>query len=68
MQGCDYVASKYVFLPSGFWWLNNKMSQFIANGATIQQVSTRVNGGNPANGLSDRIYYYNRAKSIFKVI
>lgn len=61
MEGVEYVASKYIFAPSGFWWANNEISEYIANGATIEQVSTRVNGANPANGLSDRIYYYQRA-------
>ena len=64
MEGVDYVANTYPFSSAGFWWMNNKMSKFIANGATIQQVSTRVNGANPANGLSDRIKYYERAKVV----
>jgi predicted chitinase len=63
-QGVNYVADKYPVSSAGFWWRNNEMSQYIANGATVEQVSTRVNGANPANGLDDRIYYYNRAKDV----
>ena len=65
-QGVNYVAANYPASSAGFWWRNNNMSQYIADGATVQQVSTRVNGANPANGLSDRIYYYERAKEVIK--
>lgn len=61
-QGANYVADRYPVSSAGFWWKSNDMSRYIAKGATVQQVSTRVNGANPANGLSDRVYYYNRAK------
>jgi predicted chitinase len=63
-QGVDYVAERYPVSSGAFWWRNNNMSRFVANGATVEQVSTRVNGANPANGLSDRIYYYGRAKEV----
>ena len=66
MEGADYIAEYLPFTSSGFWWWNNGMSDYIAKGATVQQVSTRVNGANPANGLSDRIYYYERAKEVIK--
>ena len=62
MDGVDYVAEKYPVSSAGFWWKNNDMSRFIANGATVEQVTKRVNGG--YNGLSDRIYYYERAKVV----
>ena len=65
-QGVNYVAANYPASSAGFWWRNNNMSQYIADGATVQQVSTRVNGANPANGLADRIYYYERAKEVIK--
>jgi predicted chitinase len=63
-QGVDYVADKYSMSSAAFWWSNNNMSAYIADGATVEQVSTRVNGANPANGLADRIYYYGRAKEV----
>jgi predicted chitinase len=63
-QGVNYVATRYPVSSGAFWWRNNNMSQFVANGATVEQVSARVNGIHPANGLSDRIYYYERAKVV----
>jgi predicted chitinase len=63
-QGCDYVAANLAASSAAFWWKNNNMSAYIADGATVEQVSTRVNGANPANGLDDRIYYYERAKEV----
>jgi predicted chitinase len=68
MQGVDYVASKYFFLPSGFWWFNNEISDYINNkNATVEQVSARVNGKHPANGLQDRLFYFSRCKKIFSI-
>jgi len=63
-QGVDYVAEHYPISSAGFWWYNNNMSDFVASGATCRQVSARVNGWDPANGLADRIYYYERAKEV----
>jgi predicted chitinase len=66
-KGCSYVAAKYPCSSAAFWWRNNDMTNYIVNqGATIEQVSTRVNGANPANGLSERIRYYGRAKDVIK--
>jgi predicted chitinase len=61
MQGANYVASKYPFTSAGFWWYRNNMNSLVDSGASVSQVSTRVNGKSPANGLSERIAYYNRA-------
>lgn len=62
MEGWRYVSQAYLFLPSGFWWQNNKMNQLIDNGATVRQVTRRVNGG--FNGLSDRERYYRKALDV----
>jgi putative chitinase len=59
MQGCDYVAQTYPFSSAGFWWMNNGVSEAIANGADIYAVTRRVNGG--LNGIGDRIAYYSLA-------
>jgi len=68
MEGVDYVASIYPFASAGFWWWDNKMSEYINNeGADIYQVSTAVNGANPANGIEDRIYYYNKACNLLGI-
>lgn len=59
MEGWRYVNEKYLFLPSGFWWQNNKMNELCDRGATVEQVTRRVNGG--TNGLAERKRYYERA-------
>ncbi len=61
MQGASYVAAKYPITSAGFWWYNNNMNALVDGGASVSTVSTRVNGKSPANGLSERIAYYNRA-------
>lgn len=62
MDGADYVASKYPVSSAGFFWWKNGISDRVKNGATIEDTTRIVNGG--FNGLSDRIYYYNRAKDV----
>ncbi|MCT7979835.1 glycoside hydrolase family 19 protein [Laspinema olomoucense] len=59
MGGCDYVAKNYPFTSAGFWWKNNNMNQLCDRGATVAEVTRRVNGG--YNGLEDREYYYQQA-------
>ena len=63
MDGHSYVASVYPFTSAGFWWHNNKMNALIDNGASVEKVTRRVNGG--INGLSDRQEYYNKALKVF---
>jgi len=63
MEGVDYVAAKYPFTSAGFWWNNNNMNALCDSGATIEQVTLRVNGG--YNGLEDRQHYYSKACGIF---
>lgn len=58
-QGSSYVAANYPFIASGFWWHKNNMNALCDRGATVAQVTKRVNGG--YNGLKDRQYYYDRA-------
>jgi putative chitinase len=60
MNGVNYVAENYPFTISGFWWMTNKMNELCDSGATCRQVSARVNGRDPANGLADREKYYKR--------
>ena len=63
MEGVSYVASKYPWTSAGFWWYNNGMNRLCDNGASVETITRRVNGG--TNGLSQRIQYYNKACSIF---
>lgn len=61
MQGVDYVAERYPFAASGFWWQDNAINSFIDQGASCRQVSAKVNGKDPANGLAEREAYFTRA-------
>lgn len=61
MDGANYVAVRYPFTSAGYWWQQNGMNAVIDAGATVRQVSARVNGRDPANGLSDREAFYARA-------
>lgn len=58
MQGVDYVATKYPWSSAGFWWDAAGMNQLVDSGATVRQVTRRVNGG--YNGLEDRQALYQR--------
>ncbi|MEK9510929.1 MULTISPECIES: C39 family peptidase [Limnospira] len=59
MEGCDYMAEHYPFTSAGFWWHNNRMNELCDRGATVEEITLRVNGG--YNGLEDRHQYYNKA-------
>ena len=63
MEGCDYVAATYPFTSAGVWWTKNNMNALCDRGATVEQVTRRVNGG--LNGLADRKLYYNKALKYF---
>lgn len=72
MDGVDYVASVYPWTSAGRWWDNNNMNELINSGATCQQVSGKVNCGDPnvavskIRGLSDRQALYNKCLKILK--
>jgi len=61
-QGVDYVANRYPVSSAGYFWYSNGISDRVKNGATIEDTTRIVNGG--LNGLSDRVYFYNRAKEV----
>ena len=63
MQGYTYVAENHPWLSAGFWWHTNNMNTFIDGGATVEQVTRRVNGG--INGLADRQEMFRRASNIW---
>jgi putative chitinase len=59
MNGVGYVSTTYPFSSAGFWWHNNEMNDLCDRGASVEQVTERVNGG--FNGLADREAYYQQA-------
>lgn len=61
MEGVDYVAERYPFAASGFWWRDNGINALVDSGASCRQVSAKVNGKDPARGLKEREAYYARA-------
>lgn len=56
MEGANYIAEVLPFTSAGHWWMKNNMNPLCDSGATVEQVTKRVNGG--SNGLSDRKLYY----------
>ena len=64
MQGVKYVASKYPWTSAGFWWYNNGMNSLVDSGASVRQVTLRVNGG--TNGLAEREKYYQKCVQYIK--
>jgi putative chitinase len=61
MEGCKYVSTVYPFTSAGYWWHLNSMNVLVDQGATCRQISARVNGRDPANGLADREDYFSLA-------
>jgi predicted chitinase len=61
MDGAAYVATRYPFTSGGFWWHLNAINAFVDQSASCRQVSAKVNGRDPANGLADREAYFARA-------
>ena len=61
-QGVNYVASKYPWTSAGFWWHRNNMNALCDEGASVDRITLRVNGG--YNGLADRKYWYNRCVQV----
>jgi putative chitinase len=61
MDGAAYVSIRYPFTSAGFWWHLNAINAFVDQGASCRQVSAKINGRDPANGLADREAYFARA-------
>ena len=54
--GSVYTSKVYPATISGFWWMKNSMNDYIDSGATLEQVTKRINGG--FNGILERRKYY----------
>lgn len=61
-----YVETNYPFTSSGFWWESNQMNEYVDQGATCRQVSTKINGFDPADGLIDRLAYYEITRRVLR--
>jgi predicted chitinase len=67
MDGAAYVSARYPFTSAGFWWHLNAINAFVDQGANCRQVSAKVNGRDPANGLADREACFARAVAAIPV-
>ena len=63
MEGVNYVSITYPFTSGGFWWYKNNMNALCDRGATVEEITRRVNGG--LNGLAQREAYYKKALKFF---
>ena len=63
MEGVSYVSSKYPWTSAGYWWKSHGLNSLCDNGASVDVITKRVNGG--YNGLAERKKYYQRACNIF---
>ena len=57
MEGVEYVSTKYPFTSGGFFWYRRSMNALCDHGATVKEVTKRVNGG--YRGLAQREAYTN---------
>ena len=64
MEGVDYVAAKYPWTSAGFWWHLNKMNDRCEKGASVEEITKKVNGG--TKGLASRTTWYNLACQVFQ--
>ncbi|MCR3758752.1 FG-GAP repeat protein [Clostridium felsineum] len=65
MIGFSYTINNYnPWELSGFWWKTNGLNELVDSGASVEQVTRKVNGG--YNGLSLRKQYYNECCDIIK--
>ncbi|NOU79772.1 RHS repeat protein [Paenibacillus sp. LMG 31459] len=62
--GAEYVAENYAWRAAGFWWDDNNMNKLVDSGASVTQVTRRVNGG--TNHLANRQKYYALAKKVIR--
>jgi putative chitinase len=63
MQGVKYVSANYPWTSAGFWWHDHSMKALCDQGASVAQVTKKVNGG--TNGLADRQKYHDIACQIW---
>lgn len=64
--GAKYVIRNYPTLPSGYWWHKNNMNKLCDEGATVKQITRKVNGG--YNGLADRWAWYDKINKLWQTL
>ncbi|NLW90091.1 MAG: hypothetical protein GXY34_00620 [Syntrophomonadaceae bacterium] len=62
MDGVDYVAEHYPWTSAGYWWSTHRMNGICDAGASVKEITRRVNGG--YNGLQNREMYYKRCCTV----
>lgn len=62
--GARYVAKKYAWRTGVFWLDDNNMNKMVDSGASVTQVTRRVNGG--TNHLANRQKYYELTKKVIR--
>jgi putative chitinase len=63
MEGVTYVAERYPWTSGGVWWMANQMNALCDGGATVREVTRKVNGGYRA--LAQREEFYAIACAVF---
>ncbi|KZE40469.1 hypothetical protein AV540_25735, partial [Brevibacillus parabrevis] len=63
-EGYSYVSKNYAWESAGYFWGKRSFNALIDEGATVKQVTFRVNGG--YNHLAERMKYYSLARKIIK--
>ena len=56
MEGVSYVSKKYPWTSAGYFWSQYGLNQLCDNGASVEVITKRVNGG--YSGLAERKMYY----------
>lgn len=67
-DGYSYVADKYPWEASGFWWKDNGMNKFVDEGDSMKQIGNAVNKGiGGRNSSSQPIGWEDREKAYKEV-
>jgi predicted chitinase len=66
MEGASYVATARPWSSAAWWWTANNMNDLCDQGASVREISARVNGTDPANGLADRVEWFAKVDRVLK--
>ena len=63
LYGASYVAEHYAWESAGWFWAHEKkLNAEVEKGATVKDITSKINGG--SNGLAERTRFYERLKTI----